>query len=312
VGLVRRLLASDRGEERRHREQIRWARRDVRWAKYGVALTAVGLAVSTVAWIQQDDGEPRRETPSGQPDSGTEPDEPLTIAVQTFKNRCDAWFVPRSVDQIDFDRPGELNTGPSEWPEHPAGQGGAPAAPAPMFFTVQGRSDFAVVLTDIKFHVVERRPAPSGVVLDDPCGDTGAFRWLGVDLDSDPPSVVSYFSQAAVDPADEIPPRRLEPVEFPYYVSASEPEVFTVTAYTLDCDCEWTIELFWQSEGEEGSVTIDDGGRPFRTVGLRNAVTSCSADGACMESLPDDYRDAGVLPSEGEGDESIPLNDPPR
>ena len=266
VGIFERLLARGDADERRHREQIRMARRDVRWARIGVAVGVLGLlATMTIAWVQRDDGSSA---------AGTE--DPLTVAVETFKGNCNAWFVPRSIEQIEFlsDFDPDL-----DWPEHPAGEGGAPASPFFLLFTVQGRTDADVVLTGMDVQVVERSEAPTGVLLQDPCGDAGAFRYLGVDLDPDPPEVVSYFSDPAGQGITDVSVQERQPVRFPYHVSASEAEVFSVTAWALSCDCEWKIELSWQSQGRSGTTVIDDSGEPFRTVGLGNAVASCGGEG---------------------------------
>ncbi|WP_320783181.1 helix-turn-helix transcriptional regulator [Streptomyces sp. CRN 30] len=52
---------------------------------------------------------------------------------------------------------------------------------------------------------------------------------------------------------------------FPYKVSESDPEVFYVTAHTSGHDVRWQLELDWSSGARKGTVTIDNGGTPFRT-----------------------------------------------
>jgi hypothetical protein len=58
-------------------------------------------------------------------------------------------------------------------------------------------------------------------------------------------------------------------VEFPYRVSAADPEVLLVTATTQTYDCDWYLELDWSSQGRTGTVRIDDHGRPFRTTSTK-------------------------------------------
>jgi hypothetical protein len=58
-------------------------------------------------------------------------------------------------------------------------------------------------------------------------------------------------------------------VQFPYRVSAEDPEVLLVTATTETYDCKWYLELDWSSQGRTGTVRIDDHGRPFRTSGIK-------------------------------------------
>jgi hypothetical protein len=301
VGFIKRLLTDDRSDERRHREQVHAAWSAVRWTKISVAVAVISLAVTAaIAWIPHGDGEEQESASADQANSA----DPLAVAVETFKSRCDFWFVPGPIDQIDFGSGGETAI---DWPDLPAGAGGAPASPFWLFFTVQGRTEAEVVLTDLDIEVLERRQAPAGVVLQDSCGDQGAFRWLGIDLDSDPPQVISHFAEGAIDPADEtVTERELQPVRFPYHVSVTEGEVFSVAAYAVNCDCEWTIRLSWQSQGRSGTKIVDDDGRPFRTVGMSNATAHCFGDGSC-EPIPDYYAEISRPPGPELGDFAIPL-----
>ena len=60
--------------------------------------------------------------------------------------------------------------------------------------------------------------------------------------------------------------RQLAPVNFPYRISATEPEVFEIRATAKQCDCQWTFELEWSSDGKTGWEEINNNGQPFRTV----------------------------------------------
>jgi hypothetical protein len=59
----------------------------------------------------------------------------------------------------------------------------------------------------------------------------------------------------------------------PYRVSAKDPEVLLVDAWTEGYDCRRYLELDWSSGGRTGTVRIDDHiddrGRPFRTSGTK-------------------------------------------
>ncbi len=56
-----------------------------------------------------------------------------------------------------------------------------------------------------------------------------------------------------------------EVIYFPYRITDSDPEIIDVGVETSSCDCAWVIDLDWASGGDSGTVTIDDGGKPFRT-----------------------------------------------
>jgi hypothetical protein len=315
MGILRRVFERGGPEERRHREQMAIARKDVRVAKVTLVVTVVlALIGFLIAWLQRSDGsETAGGSPAGEIDSTSPPEDPLAVSVRVSDDHCTAWFGPGSVEEIEFTSSPPVDAdGVSRWLGHPAAEGGAPASPQGFFFTVQGRTEADVVLTGIEVHVEERRPAPLGVVLDEDCGDAGAFRWLGVNLDPDPPEIRSYFSESLADPADPtVTEDELQPVRFPYHVSAAEAEVFSVTAYALDCDCDWWIELSWASMGRSGSTRVDNEGELFRTVGLRNAVAACQGDGTCTTPLPAYYTTELGPPTPDEVDQVVPPTDEP-
>ncbi|MFK0292106.1 helix-turn-helix domain-containing protein [Streptomyces sp. NPDC090442] len=55
--------------------------------------------------------------------------------------------------------------------------------------------------------------------------------------------------------------------DFPYTVSAHDPETFYVNATVRDHHVRWYLELTWSSGGRRGTMTIGDTGQPFRTSG---------------------------------------------
>ncbi|MFB7635823.1 helix-turn-helix domain-containing protein [Streptomyces sp. NPDC056149] len=58
--------------------------------------------------------------------------------------------------------------------------------------------------------------------------------------------------------------------DFPYTVSAHDPETFYVNATVKDHHVRWYLELTWSSGGRRGTMTIGDTGQqPFRTSGDR-------------------------------------------
>jgi hypothetical protein len=69
---------------------------------------------------------------------------------------------------------------------------------------------------------------------------------------------------------DERPPR-LRPLDptgpsFPFKIGPGDPEVFDLRVQTSDGDVQWVLELEWTSGGREGSLRVDLGGAPFRTM----------------------------------------------
>jgi hypothetical protein len=69
---------------------------------------------------------------------------------------------------------------------------------------------------------------------------------------------------------DETPPC-LKPIDptgpnFPFKVDPSDPEIFDLRVLTSTGDVKWRLELSWTSLGQEGTIRVDFGGSPFRTM----------------------------------------------
>ncbi|MFD7435926.1 hypothetical protein [Streptomyces sp. NPDC059861] len=54
--------------------------------------------------------------------------------------------------------------------------------------------------------------------------------------------------------------------DFPLKVSESDPEVLRITA-DASYDVRWYLELTWTSGNRQGTLVVDDGGKPLRTSG---------------------------------------------
>jgi hypothetical protein len=127
---------------------------------------------------------------------------------------------------------------------------------------VEGTTPYPVVLRELTVDVVERRPAPRGVHVMPFGGGPVGVRHFQVDLDKSPPNVASLPAEFDDTPA----------IDFPYRVSQTEPEVLSIRAYTLGCDCSWRANLEWVYQGKTGTTVIDDRGKPFRTVAGARSV----------------------------------------
>ncbi|WP_020118966.1 helix-turn-helix transcriptional regulator [Streptomyces canus] len=129
--------------------------------------------------------------------------------------------------------------------------------------TVQGRSSTAVVLEALRVRITGRgSPAPgTAYAMDQGCGGGITPRGFDVNLDIDRPVA---HAVAGNETGQTVPA-----VQFPYRVSATDPEVLLVTATTQTYDCNWYLELDWSSQGRTGTVRIDDHGRPFRTSSIK-------------------------------------------
>ncbi|MEU2760896.1 helix-turn-helix domain-containing protein [Streptomyces sp. NPDC007094] len=229
--------------------------------------TAGGSARSTPS------GSPTRaESPGAGPRSGSVPESsaspsgpeagrvPFTWTGDdhVWKNGCDhAYLLDRAPDAVP---PPPAEADAASW----AGALGAVhAGETGVRITLQGRDERAVLLESLRVRVVERRSPDPGRVyrMSSGCGGSLTPRMFDVDLDAPRPVARPLAGNDSGE--------RIEAVAFPYRVSVTDPEVFLITSRTVGCDCSWVAELTWSSGGRSGTVRIDDGGRPFRTNGVR-------------------------------------------
>lgn len=181
-----------------------------------------------------------------------EPQSPLVITVPTT-NQPDggAWVVDSAISQVP--RPDEL--GWSEWRQWTHANGSPVSPESHLSVRVEGVDRQAVILERMRFHVVNRA-VPGEVVLT--VAERSAYR-----------SALEprRFSIDLVSGAAGIPhPAPGSGTDFPYTVSQNDPEWFLVDLDVGSTDVEWTAELDWSCAGRTGSLRIDRGGEPFRTV----------------------------------------------
>ncbi|MGW7728912.1 helix-turn-helix domain-containing protein [Streptomyces canus] len=220
-----------------------------------------------------------KESP-GAGQQGTSVGTPLTWSAnsQIWEGSCGHDYV--------IDKP------PSQVPPPPlvqdagiwaATQGAIHGRETKVQISVQGRSSTAVVLEALRVRITGRSsPAPgTAYAMDQGCGGGITPRGFDVNLDIDRPIA---HAVAGNDTGQTVPA-----VQFPYRVSATDPEVLLVTATTQTYDCNWYLELDWSSQGRTGTVRIDDHGRPFRTTSIKGLTrlwygTNAAGERAWVES----------------------------
>ncbi|MET7687508.1 helix-turn-helix transcriptional regulator [Streptomyces sp. NPDC005483] len=217
---------------------------------------------------------------AGAGQQGTSVGTPLTWSAnsQIWEGSCGHDYV--------IDKP------PSEVPPPPlvqdagiwaATQGAIHGRQTKVQISVQGRSSTAVVLEALRVRITGRgSPAPgTAYAMDQGCGGGITPRGFDVNLDIDRPVA---HAVAGNDTGQTVPA-----VQFPYRVSASDPEVLLVTATTETYDCNWYLELDWSSQGRTGTVRIDDHGRPFRTTSIKGLTRLWYGTNAAGERAWVDY-----------------------
>ncbi|MCE6999058.1 hypothetical protein LZG04_30275 [Saccharothrix sp. S26] len=169
------------------------------------------------------------------------------VAAAGPKADCKSgWVVPGPVDEQ------------ARASGRPAG--GVLSSGGVVVVTVQGLTDAAVVLQEARIEVVRRDAPKPGVFLRSGCGSDQLTRYFDLDLD---------------DPQPVLTPQR-DSTTFPFRISESEPERFSITPVVGDRLVEWVLRLRWTSGAHEGELVVDDNGTPFATTGTgATAYTLC-------------------------------------
>lgn len=182
------------------------------------------------------------------PAGGTGAAVPLTVGVRpyVYADPCSQHFL---VDS----EPAQVGPPASEQnaPRWAAAYGAVPSDEQEVALTVQGTGAQTVVLQALHVRVVTRHAplAWNDYSMGVGCGGGVPTRSFDIDLDAGSATVTVKNGQR----------------DFPYKVSASDPEVFYVVAHTKAHDVRWDLALDWSSGGRHGTVHIDDDGVPFRT-----------------------------------------------
>jgi hypothetical protein len=137
--------------------------------------------------------------------------------------------------------------------------GAVPAGRQRIAVTLQGRSEETVVLNALRVRAVRSGPplAWDAYIMGVGCGGNVPVEGFTTDLDAPRPALKPLSGQR----------------DFPYKVSAKDPEVFYVTANTAAHDVTWYLEVDWSSGDRHGTLRVDDSGTPFRTAPAKNRPT---------------------------------------
>ncbi|MER7697298.1 MULTISPECIES: helix-turn-helix domain-containing protein [unclassified Streptomyces] len=207
--------------------------------------------------------------PSAKPSAGSGPagpgkatglGAPPTVSISSYNwdEPCGQhYLVDREPDEVDPPPPPQDRRG---WAES---YGGVDAGSMLLQLTVQGTSREAVVLKGMHVRVVSRKaPLPwSAYLMGNGCGSGIMPQTFASHLDAGHPTLrpVPGTQGDTVVPA----------VDFPYKVSSEDVEVFNLDMKAVGYDVTWYLELEWSSGGREGTLRIDDHGKPFRTSGMK-------------------------------------------
>ncbi|MFE4327883.1 helix-turn-helix domain-containing protein [Streptomyces sp. NPDC056831] len=181
-----------------------------------------------------------------------------TISSYNWEEPCGKYYV---LDQKPNDVP------PPPPPQDTRGWaralGGVDGGNMLLEVTVQGKSGQAVVLNGLHVRTLSRKAplAWSAYSMGEGCGSGITPQSFDIDLDDGRPTLTPVAGQQ-----QDV---RVPPKDFPFRVSSTDVEVFDLNAHVEGHDVSWYLELEWSSGGREGTLRIDDGGKPFRTSSIK-------------------------------------------
>jgi plasmid maintenance system antidote protein VapI len=202
-------------------------------------------------------------TASDRPVTGGKPPFQVTVLANNWDTQCGQWFLLKQ-QPAEVPPPPSLQDG-NAWA---AALGGIPAGHLRLRLTAQGLPGEPVVLHAMYVKVLSSVAAPKGNVYtpEDGCGGGLDPASFAVDLDTTAPRARAV--RGSVDNGE-----KTATVDFPFRISATDPQVLDVDGRTLDHDVRWYLDLVWTCGARQGTLRIDDHGTPFRTTGMKNDPT---------------------------------------
>ncbi|MFF7178254.1 helix-turn-helix domain-containing protein [Streptomyces sp. NPDC008121] len=195
---------------------------------------------------------------------------PLAADVNPY-----VWKDPCSQVYVVDREPGKMPPPPTEQDARGwvTSLSGVPGGEMVIDVALQGLGDETVILKALHVRTVAvSEPLPGNAyVMGVGCGGEARLQSMDVNLDAPRPRpvpVAGYRGDRFVPASD-----------FPYTVSASDPQILRITAHTRSRHVRWYLEMEWSSGGRNGVLRLDDGGRPFTTSSATGLPTWQQAPG---------------------------------
>jgi hypothetical protein len=238
-------------------EQVPWHRVVSTWPRRVAALAAS----AAVGWVVT------QTLPGLWPETsgrvGLAP-APLAVSVvqdiDTFHTLDDLfnpeYVIPKPIRELGLPPNGFERSGRHHWAKS---LGGIDADQTVLRLVLRGRADEPVVIQGLELERVSVGRPRSGTLVTYLTGgdDHGiAVRYFDIGLDANPVRI-RY-----------VPESGSRGVRFPYRVSSTDLEIFDIHASTELSDVKWRLRLHYSAAGGDGTITIDDHGRPFETTAV--------------------------------------------
>ncbi|MDI1462757.1 hypothetical protein QEZ54_17415 [Catellatospora sp. KI3] len=210
------------------------------------------------------------------------PPPPVAVTVVHAHTSSPNFVFPDGVDPAGVPQTALEALDKAEFVRWAAAHGGVAADEDEVRFVLRGRDTTLVHLESIRVKVLKRTPPRAGwfnTWLG--CGAAVVPQHLRVDADGGTVRAQWLAGEG--------------PVEAPAFtVSAADEEVVDVELKSTEDEIEWVLEVDYSSAAGEGTLTVDDGGRPFllTTVGAARAWEYPEVGGSGLERRPE--RDPGA------------------
>lgn len=204
---------------------------------------------------------PPTPTPTSSPTPSATLPTPVTVNVlaDNWDTECGQWFYATQPPSEVHPPPGLPDVGLWAQP-----LGAVPGGHLRLQLTAQGTPGRPpVVLHTLYIHVVAAKPAPKGgyaYTMGSGCGGGLDPASFAIDLDAADPKIKAVKGETSNN--------NVGLADFPFQVSGSDSQVLDVDAHSANREIDWDLVLVWSCGDQQGTLTVDDHGRPFRTVGL--------------------------------------------
>lgn len=250
---------SSGGSPRTRRFNASW------WAS--IATVVAALITLGAWWFPRSSDGP----PAGGGGFSTRSEGPLSVAMIHGGQAPDCptlFFLPQGIDEVGAAVPRDDGDSGDTYLDSVEGwvtSVGGWRATNHIQFSVEGNLARATILTGIRINLVSRKPLTSRTELAfGECGGVEEVRYFSVDFTPTRPRLRALPSDRMNEDGTLVP---VEPVEFPFTVSETDPEIFDLMVEPGPvCDCQWTATLRYTQSGRSYATTIDDGGKPFHAV----------------------------------------------
>jgi hypothetical protein len=129
-----------------------------------------------------------------------------------------------------------------------------------------GKSSSPVVITGISVHVVRRLPPRQVTSVDSCWQDKCTNPQFLPPTAAGAPLPVRNVAFNLDDPQSNINATPRAVGDFPYTVTRTDDEFFTLSLHSARCTCRWVVYVQWEQGGRAGTKLVDNSGSPFEVV----------------------------------------------